>query len=281
MLSLFKFRRANLFRLYSLLFACVAFVERYILYEISQTCRQTFFPFFYETNFIRLCLLVFPFLIFCFIRRTGVIETFISNLPFLFFSLVVLAIPTFQPVYFLTALFFCLWVDKLRKFACVTALVFIGFLIIPNYISGTCESAGAVKANMYMLQMLVETYAIDNAGIYPESASHLKKTAIAQGYWRKVINPFTGEEGTHGDVFIDVSDQEFLLAIEGNRKTTIPKIREFFGIRLNNGYSEKSWKGKVIYQKLASNRYAIYGVGHRESQLLQDRGIPFILTNAQ
>ena len=265
MLSLFKPQRENLFRLYGLLFAFVACTERYVLYEIARTCRETVFPLFYETNFIRVSLLLIPFLLFCCLEKNGVIKTFISNLPFFLFSLAILASPAVQWVYFTVALVTCFLVDKLRKFAVGITLCIIVFVVVmPTLLSGDCSTISSVKANMHTLQTLIERYARENGGRFPDSVKHLKEEATARGYWKNIINPLTGEGAGYGEAFVDASEQDILLAMSDTRKVTLPERREFFGIRFNNGYSEKAWRGKVMYQKLARNSYAIYAMGHTE-----------------
>ncbi len=55
--------------------------------------------------------------------------------------------------------------------------------------------ASALKANMRILQTLVELYAIDSGGVYPKNISDLIKAAKKYGHYQEIRNPYSGQQG--------------------------------------------------------------------------------------
>ena len=55
--------------------------------------------------------------------------------------------------------------------------------------------ANALEANMYVLQVLLETYAVESGGIYPKNITDLIKEAKDQHYYKDITNPYSGAQG--------------------------------------------------------------------------------------
>ncbi|MFN4149396.1 MAG: hypothetical protein ACK4IX_00490, partial [Candidatus Sericytochromatia bacterium] len=60
-----------------------------------------------------------------------------------------------------------------------TSIVLLSFVFIGNESGGRARS---VKVNMYTLQTILETYAVDWGGLYPQNLNELKKEAIKKEY---------------------------------------------------------------------------------------------------
>lgn len=122
-------------------------------------------------------------------------------------------------------------------------------LLLPNFI-GACgvSPLSSVKANMHTLQTMVETYAVDWAGVYPSNieALHQEANETNKAYWKPLKNPVSGYTGL-GKAY----------ANEG-------KSRE---------------EGIVTYESTGQGTlYFIYGYGNQQ-QRLQQKGQDFYLTN--
>lgn len=117
----------------------------------------------------------------------------------------------------------------------------------------------SVKSNMHTLQTMIETYAVDWGGIYPESLEAIESEAKIEGrdYWKDFSNPYTQGSGIG-----------------------------FRGSMIN--FSEFSpgpeFKGLAIYQPVVKPgepivSYKVFGVDET-GKLLQDKGKDFYLTNS-
>ncbi len=77
--------------------------------------------------------------------------------------------------------------------------IFLGFglivLAIPNFIGTCCSEIASVKANAHTLQTMIETYGVDNGGVYPHSLGALYQEAKQGDYWKEPRNPASQEAG--------------------------------------------------------------------------------------
>src|SRR5690606_10094262 len=64
----------------------------------------------------------------------------------------------------------------------------------------------STKANMHTFQTMVETYAVDWGGYYPDSVAALKNEAqnVDYPYWKELMNPFSDQSG-EGKAYLDYS----------------------------------------------------------------------------
>ncbi len=94
----------------------------------------------------------------------------------------------------------------------MVVIVIIGILVaiaLPNFIAAQDRAKiASVKANMHTMQTCAETYAVDNAGVYPDNIGNSSSTASAtnnllqkealdakKNYWKEPKNPFNGLTG--------------------------------------------------------------------------------------
>lgn len=67
----------------------------------------------------------------------------------------------------------------------------VGGIAIPNFLGvQTRARQSSTKANMHTLQTLIETYAVDTGGRYPETLEILKAEVEANDYWKDYSNPY-------------------------------------------------------------------------------------------
>lgn len=147
------------------------------------------------------------------------------------------------------------WLDNL---AAPLALGGIGAAIaLPNFVGAQDRAKmSSVKANMHTFQTLLETYAVDYGGVYPENVEELYKEASSPSedyapYWKDFNNPYTSETG-EGQSYDDYS-------------------------AMKDG---KGRPGMVYYQVIDEDktRYKIWGTD-KDGNLLKDKGEPFVLSN--
>lgn len=110
----------------------------------------------------------------------------------------------------------------------------------------------SLKANMYTLQTMVETYGVDAEGYYPTSLEALQKAAEENDYWRQITNPMDEAEGT----LISMEAFENGEGLPG-QVVYAPEINE---------------DGQVV-------RYRIYGIGADGELIVDDESNPFELNN--
>lgn len=127
----------------------------------------------------------------------------------------------------------------------------------------------SVKANMHTTQTMVETYAVDWKGFYPDNIESLNKEAINNKtgiYWKDLINPMT-------------------------KKTGLGKNGSLINYSTYNSMKSNSLslKGSVVYQPLdckidktakrnLCKSYKIYGLDNK-GKTIKDKGSDFYLTN--
>ncbi len=127
-------------------------------------------------------------------------------------------------------------------------------IAIPNFV-GAQERAQtlSVKANMHTFHTLVETYAVDWGGFYPDSVATLRNEAqnSEYEYWKEISNPFTDENG-EGKAYLDYRSYQSL----------------------------PEQKGLVLYQiSDDQTEYQIMGTD-KDGQKILDKGQEFILSNS-
>lgn len=150
------------------------------------------------------------------------------------------------------------------------------FASIPNSLGASaCRPRQMIQANMHTFQTMVEIYAVDHNGVYPQSSQELFEEAFSKDYWKDFKNPNTGTSGY---------DQSFsdLGADKPQEKTATHSYRvDFLGIRFVEQLNAHP-KGKVLYKRISPSQYAIYGEQINSSQLLSSgtTKTPFVLTNA-
>ncbi|MGV3526373.1 MAG: DUF3352 domain-containing protein [Candidatus Sericytochromatia bacterium] len=110
----------------------------------------------------------------------------------------------------------------------------------------------SLKANMYTLQTIVETYGVDAEGYYPASLEELQTTAEENDYWKELTNPMDEEQGT-------------LISMEA----------------FENG---EGMPGQVVYAPETNEdgqveRYRIFGIGADGELIVGDDDSPFELNN--
>ncbi|MEK7433462.1 MAG: FecR family protein [Cyanobacteriota bacterium] len=68
--------------------------------------------------------------------------------------------------------------------------------VITNFVAGSISRATtvAVKANMSVIQGMLETYALDNGG-YPKNVADLIEASKKSGSFKSIVNPITKGEG--------------------------------------------------------------------------------------
>lgn len=134
-------------------------------------------------------------------------------------------------------------------------------------VTQTNTKISSIKANMHTSQVLVETHAVDWAGLYPSTLKDLKNSATGKNsYWKDIVNPITSKTTLgKGGSMIDYS-------MYNTQKTNMSLL-----------------KGMVVYQPLKckynSNAkrnlcesYKIYGTDEK-GVLIKEKGSNFYLSN--
>lgn len=118
------------------------------------------------------------------------------------------------------------------------------------------EKISSVKSNMHTLQMMVETYAVDWGGTYPENLGVLYEEASAKSYWKPFHNPFTNKEGIGKD----------------------GSLIDYPAYQLNSETLHRL-KGLVLYLQENNTSYQIMGTDFDGKPILM-KGKTFVLTNS-
>lgn len=174
---------------------------------------------------------------------------------------------------------------------------FLYLLIVFSYLSseilnhwiGTidCSRVYSTKANMHTLQTLIETYAVDHDGHFPQNLAELKQDAQMTGreYWKEIYNTSLDDyrtafhpagEGQSYMLFKDYQQKKWHLFKPAYSLHTILGLR----LDLSWGWPPPPYgNGMVLYDFVSRHRYFIYGT---ESQglLLKDKGQNFVLGNS-
>lgn len=147
----------------------------------------------------------------------------------------------------------------------------IGFLLaimMPGFVANEDRAKiSSVKANMHTLQTMLETYAVDNDGIYPKDIKELELTAKKNKYWSDYKNPYKNNK-TNLDLDNSISNLEKTI-----------KCISFF-----DTYDIPA--GVVLYNPIFDNhkkitKYYLYGTGFYDNEriIIKDRSKFFYLTN--
>ena len=160
--------------------------------------------------------------------------------------------------------------DRKSLFGKIIRYGFIGlflfmFLNIPNIrYEGNHDRAklSSVKANMHQIQTMLETYAIDYEGFYPNNLSELYKEANIKKYWNDFNNPFSGSKD------MDQAWMSLVPVKPINQKT---------------GITENVVPGAVVYDPINDKGkitvYYIYGASKTENILILDKDKVYYLSN--
>lgn len=139
--------------------------------------------------------------------------------------------------------------------------------------------------NMHTLQTMLETYAVDWGGVYPENIKALKNEAVAGEYWKNIENPYTTTVYRSGTLAVLADKAEF--DFDNNRffSEKAKDINKFNWDSLSFEYDrpESTYKGFVIYVPKKSvfgeiREYCIYGT-NLHGKLFSQNGSPYLLSN--
>lgn len=169
--------------------------------------------------------------------------------------------------------------------ALVVYLLFV-FLLPPIFVQvrpWDCVTSSSVKANMHTLQTIVETYAVDHQGQYPQDLTVLKQQATMTGreYWKEFTNPYTGKRGLgYSYSQFPRNNPQFGLDTPADGAFWYP-YRDILGVRVYHQsflYIPKR-AGMVIYAPVSPRLYYIYGIGI-EGTFIFDKGQSLTLSNS-
>jgi hypothetical protein len=120
------------------------------------------------------------------------------------------------------------------------------FILLNNLICFACQDrpkSSSVKANMHTFQIMLETFALENGGVYPKNIDDLKNDANKRGYWKRMVNPYNFKE--------TIVLKDFF--IEQNLDSKLVE-------------KEKYTEGTILYSPINNketgffNNYKIYGI---------------------
>lgn len=139
-------------------------------------------------------------------------------------------------------------------------IVVMGIIIAiaaTNFVAPARKRAleGSVKANVRTLQIMLETYRVDNE-TYPYSLSELEIESNKKKYNKSASNPYTKQTGpvnVWAIDFLDPSDSSFAS-------------------------QKKLYEGKVAYQLVNTTKYYIMGYG-QDGMLINTDNKIYVITN--
>ncbi|MBT9547805.1 MAG: hypothetical protein IV090_20620 [Candidatus Sericytochromatia bacterium] len=225
----------------------------------------------------------------------GIIEDVIHPLPgiILFFSTISLF--AYTGFFLIFGWILMIYLNKYRRILFVFCM-FTTFIVDPLFFMSafacSCNKESMVKVNMHNLQIMLETYALDQ-GKYPENLSVLEREAKnpthnTPSYWMNASNPMQYEENKNN---YHIHASEILIKQKkANLYESFNSLKPYvdFGfIRFH--YSDvrtrqiADYKGMAIYDRISDNQYYIYGVFY-DNELIQTkhkrkRENYYILTN--
>ena len=149
----------------------------------------------------------------------------------------------------------------------MVVIVIIGILVaiaLPNFIGAQDRAKLAnVKSNMHTFQTIVETYAVDWGGTYPQNIGEASNqaTQAANPYWKSLSNPFTNATN----------------AITDARKPSGTTANE---VIVASG-TATALQGRTGYlgNSSASTVYAVYGAD-KAGNFIKDKGVILTLSNS-
>ena len=85
----------------------------------------------------------------------------------------------------------------------MVVIVIIGILIaiaLPSFIGSTNRArVASVKANAHNVQVMLETYSVDNKNQYPTNVANLQAAAQSGSYWKAMPNPIEDSQSGLAD----------------------------------------------------------------------------------
>ena len=141
--------------------------------------------------------------------------------------------------------------------------LFWGVFVAPTDVAQVSESRiWTIKQRMHILQTMVETYAVDANGLYPENSEVLMRAAIAGRYGYALGTPLCD----YYPLWLALRDLGHSRAIQ-NQNSVLDKgdVVQACGI--------------LFIQAQQGRSYFIYGFGP-DGKLIQDKGQDFVLSNS-
>ena len=133
----------------------------------------------------------------------------------------------------------------------------VGF--IPSHDKAKIAS---VKANMHQIQTMLETYAVDHQGFYPNNLPELYREAKIKKYWNDFNNPFSGSKEM---------DQAWMSSVQ------------LKPINQKTGLTENVVAGAIIYDPIKDKGkitgYYVYGASKTENILILEISKVYYLSN--
>ncbi len=85
----------------------------------------------------------------------------------------------------------------------MVVILIIGILVaiaVPNYLGATDRArVSSVKANAHNVQVMLETYSVDNKSQYPTNVANLQAAAVSGAYWKAMPNPIDDSQSGLAD----------------------------------------------------------------------------------
>ncbi len=281
----FSLKRAQPFWIYSFLFLTIVLFQRYYSLESISDCRRVYEPYFFQENYIRVFFLLMPFIYFSFLyKRDSISEHLKENLPFFFIGLAAVSLQSYQLFYLALFVISGMTIKRLRLPTFLGAMVFF-YLLLPDILGAyNCDHISSVKVNMYTFQTMLETYALENKGRYPDSSLKLSTVAKKKNYWKNFRNPYKKGISGYKSSYRDISKSELADIDRKNSDILKKRIRyklDVLGVRLMEDISYYNLRGLVLYYRVTEEKYFIYGARNSDAHLIYDRSNqPFVLSNS-
>ena len=161
-------------------------------------------------------------------------------------------------------------------------------LFIPNFSSGTYNvEISTTKMNMHTLQTMLETYAVDWGGIYPENVNALKSEAVAERYWQNVENPYPVTTYRSGISAVLADKTKFDFKHNRFFKDRIKNSSKWNWENFSTEYErpKSQYKGFIIYFPVRHilekdiTKYYIYATDDHGMLFEHNDGVPYCLSN--
>lgn len=149
-------------------------------------------------------------------------------------------------------------VKTIGKFFGISFIIiqFLFFIAIPSFTQAqTRAKISSIKANMHRFQDMIENYALNHKGVYPETIKEFEADAKKEKYWRELKNPCDG---------------------------SIEKIIKLKSVKFikDNTFEQVISKGNLAYFINASKtKYRIYGAALIDNRAIKDKDKVFYLSN--
>ena len=149
----------------------------------------------------------------------------------------------------------------------MVVIVIIGILVaiaLPNFIGAQDRAKLAnVKSNMHTFQTIVETYAVDWGGTYPQNIAEANNqaTQAANPYWKSLTNPFTSATNAITNATKPATTTSTAVMLTGQTAATLQGLTGYLGNATN------------------STVYAVYGAD-KAGSYIKDKGVVLTLSNS-